>query len=529
MQEQIVAFARKLWKDFLGFSAGQKAATIAAAIALVAGAVIYSTWQSTPSYSPLFTNLAPSDASAIVDKLNSGGIPYRLGAAGTEILVPSDKVYSTRLTMSAAGLPNSSQTGYSLLDKESVTTSDFQQQVDFQRAVEGELGKTIQSINGVLSASVHLALPQQNVFNDGTQKPTAAVMLTTTAGTQLTTQQVQSVVYLVSSAVTNMSPDGVTVTDQNGNVLAAAGSGITDSVGTSTQTQQTQDYNNRLATSLENMINQVVGQGHAVVTVNAALDFNKTSSTKNTYVYDPKAPPLSAQTTNKTYTGNNAANGGTLGAGGGTTGTTTSGAGSYKESNKTVNNAVGTVTETTQNAPGAVSKLSIAVLLDGSVKNVPVSAINSLVSSAVGLSTTRGDTLSIQSLPFNTTAATQAAAVTAAAAKAAAAKASASQMTSMIKQGVLGLIILVMVIGTWLASRRRRKNQPPVEDEDDLLGDLAPRQLPMTNAPQEPQHMAVAAEINEAVSRRRALVALADEQPDDVARVLSGWLKSREG
>ena len=182
-----------------------------------------------------------------------------------------------------------------MLDKESVTTSDFQQQVDFQRAVEGELGKTIQSINGVLSASVHLALPQQNVFNDGTQKPTAAVMLTTTAGTQLTTQQVQSVVYLVSSAVTNMSPDGVTVTDQNGNVLAAAGGGITDSVGTSTQTQQTQDYNNRLATSLENMINQVVGQGHSVVTVNAALDFNKTSSTKNTYVYDPKAPPLSQQ------------------------------------------------------------------------------------------------------------------------------------------------------------------------------------------------------------------------------------------
>ena len=183
MQEQILAFARKLWKDFLGFSAGQKAATIAAGIALIAGAFVYSTWQSTPSYSPLYTNLAPSDASAIVDKLNSGGIPVPLGAAGTEILVPADKVYSTRLTMSAAGLPNSSQTGYSLLDKEGVTTSDFQQQVDFQRAIEGELAKTIQSINGVLSASVHLALPQQNVFNDGTQKPTAAVMLTTSAGT----------------------------------------------------------------------------------------------------------------------------------------------------------------------------------------------------------------------------------------------------------------------------------------------------------------------------------------------------------
>lgn len=525
MKEQFLTLSRRAWRDFRAFSAGQKAVTIVALVALVVGGVLFSTWKSKPAYAPLYTNLAAADASAIVDKLNAAKIPYQLAAAGTEITVPKDKVYATRLTISSAGLPSSSQTGYSLLDKEGVTTSEFKQQVDYQRAIEGELANTMQSITGVNAASVHLAIPQQDVFNDGTQKPTAAVLLTTASGTQLTSQQVQSIVYLVSSSVPNMDANSVTVSDSNGTVLAAPGSGVTDAAGNSTQTQATAAYNNRLSTELQTMINAAVGAGHAVVTVNADLDFNKTSTTKKSYTYDPKAPPISKQTTTEKYTGNQAANGGTLGTGSTPTGTT--GGGSYTKGSDTVDNALGTNTETTENAPGAIKKLSIAVLLDGSVPKVNVPALNALVKSAVGLTTARGDTLAIQAMPFNTAQATVDAAATAKAAKLAAAKAAQAKRSSMIRQGLLGVLVLSVLLATWWTSRRRNRNrdsEPPFVN-DDLFNDRPLDKASLDN----PDHPAPMSEAQEAAARRRALVAVADEQPQDVARVLSGWLSNKEG
>jgi flagellar M-ring protein FliF len=525
MKEQFLTISRRAWRDFRAFSAGQKAVTIVALVALVVGGMLFSTWKSKPAYAPLYTNLAAADASAIVDKLNTAKIPYQLSAAGTEIMVPKDKVYSTRLAVSSAGLPSSSQTGYSLLDKEGVTTSEFKQQIDYQRAIEGELANTMQAITGVNSASVHLAIPQQDVFNDGTQKATAAVLLTTASGTQLTTQQVQSIVYLVSSSVPNMDANSVTVSDSNGTVLAAPGSGVTDAAGNSTQTQATAAYNSRVSSDLQNMINAAVGAGHAVVTVNADLDFNKTSSTKKSYTYDPKAPPISKQSTTEKYTGNQAGNGGTLGTGTATTGST--GPGTYTKGSDTVDNALGTTTETTENAPGAIRKLSIAVLLDGSVPKVNVPALNALVKSAVGLNTTRGDTLAIQAMPFNTSQAKADAAATATAAKLAAAKVAKAKQASMIRQGLLGFLVVSVLFATWWTSRRRNKNrnsEPPFVNDD--LFDDGPRDL----APQGgPGHLAAVSEVQETAARRRALVAVADEQPQDVARVLSGWLSNKEG
>src|SRR3978361_1727251 len=149
MKDQLTERAQRLWRGFLAFTPGQKAVTIAAILALTIGGYIFSSWASKPSYAPLFTNLATTDASAIVDKLNSNKTPYKLGAGGTEILVPEKEGYSLPLTISSSGLPTSGSSGYSLLDKEGVTTSEFKQRIDFQRALEGELDRTIKSISGV--------------------------------------------------------------------------------------------------------------------------------------------------------------------------------------------------------------------------------------------------------------------------------------------------------------------------------------------------------------------------------------------
>lgn len=528
MKTQALGWIQKVWKDFQSFQPGQKVVTIFAIVALIVGGILFATWKSQPDYSPLYSNLSSTDAAAVVQQLSDDKVPYKLAAGGSQILVPQSVVYDTRLKMSAAGLPGSSSGGYSLLDKEGITTSDFKQQVDFQRAVEGELAKTIEAMDGVQQASVHLAIPKQDVFNDGSQQPTAAVMLTMKPGAAISTSQVQSVVYLVSSSVPQLTPENVTVADSAGKVLAAPGDDITGVGGSDARSQMTQDYNDRVATSIQNMLNTALGPGHAVVTVNSELDFDHTSTTTQDYTYKPDTPPVWTDEQTEKYTGSQGP-GGTLGTGqpaevAGTTGDS----GNYDKSNKTVTNALGTVTQTVQNTPGAVKKLAVAVLLDKDAPNLDTTAIKSLVTSAVGLDTTRGDTLAIQAMAFDTSAAKAAADQQAAADKSAAAQASAAQLSNWIKQGTIAGLIVLVLVGTIIASKRRKKNQPG-EPADDLelithsLPDGALLPPPPTPRP-EPEPMVV----GDGGAGRRALVALASEQPDDVARVLSGWLGSSE-
>jgi flagellar M-ring protein FliF len=537
MKEQVEAYAQKTWRTFNGFPAGQKAVIVVAVVAVVIGGYFLATWSSAPTYAPLYTNLAASDASAIVDKLNAAGTPYKLSAAGTEILVPQKDVYSTRLTVSAAGLPSSSQTGFPLLDKAGVTTSDFQQQIDYQSDLESQLDRTIDSLNGVQSAAVTLAIPQQNVFTDSNSKPTAGVLLTVAGGTTLTTSQVQSVVYLVSSSVPGMSADDVTVTDSNGNVLNAPGQGVTSASSTSTQNQATQALDARLASQLQSMLVTALGPGNAQVAVNATLDFDSTNTENKSYVYNKDDPPVSQSTTSETYTGTGTPPTGTVGsttantdATGttttGTTGTTTSGNGTYTQTSNTVNNALGTQTTTTTSAPGQVKQLAIGVLLNQSAKGVDTAKIESMVKAAVGYNETRGDTISVTAMPFSTAQQEAASAATKLATKAAASSASQSKLMTEAKEGLLGLLVVALVVGAWLASRKRRKH--PVEDwESDYErydGTESDANLPKAGGAEQ----ILTPDVNELASQRRGLVAVADNRPQEFAQALSGWLNTRE-
>jgi flagellar M-ring protein FliF len=536
MKDQVEAYARRAAGNFNAFSPGQKAVTVLAVVALAIGGYFFATWKSAPTYAPLYTNLAASDASSIVDKLNSTGTPYQLGAAGTEILVPSSKVYATRLAMSAAGLPSSSQTGFPLLDKAGVTTSDFQQQVDYQSDLESQLDRTIDSINGVQSAAVTLAIPQQNVFSDGSQKPTAGVLLTVASGTNLTTSQVQSVVYLVSSSVPGMSADDVTVTDSNGNVLNAPGQGVTSATSTTTQADATQAEDSRLETQLQSMLTAALGPGNAQVAVNAVLDFDSTNTQSKSYVYDKNDPPVSQSQTQETYTGTGTIPSGTLGStdtttGGttGTTGTTTTGSGgngTYNQTTNTVNNALGTQTVTTTSAPGQVKQLAIGVLLNQSAKNVNASQIESMIKGAVGFDPTRGDTMSVNAMPFNTAQQQAATAANKLAVKAAAATASQTKLISLAKQGLLGVLICVLVVGAWLASRKRAKNRDA--DWNDGPGSERSGFRNEDDLPSATSHLNVVPtpDLTDLASRRRDLVAVANNRPKDVAEALSGWLNT---
>jgi flagellar M-ring protein FliF len=201
--------------------AAQRTLGVVVALALMVGAVAFFQWQRTPSMGPLFTGLSSADGGAVIEELQAAGVAYELADGGATVLVPTDQVYDLRLQMSAAGLPGDDTGGYSLLDEQGVTASQFQQEVAYQRAMEGELAKTIGAIDGVDAAVVHLAVPKKDVFLDETDAPTASVLVRTRAGATLDKDQVQAVVTLVSSSVEGMAPEAVSVVDGTGTLLSA--------------------------------------------------------------------------------------------------------------------------------------------------------------------------------------------------------------------------------------------------------------------------------------------------------------------
>src|SRR4051812_33668625 len=182
-------------------SLGQKIVIGLLLAGLVLGGFMFTRWITAPTMTPLFSNLSSSDASSIVEELNAEGVSYTLADGGQTIMVANEQVYDLRLTMSGKGLPAGDDTGYSLLDEQGITTSEFQQQVTYQRALEGELSKTLEALDGVNSAVVHLAIPQEDVFATDQSDPTASVLLDLKPGSQLSGEQVQAVTNLVSSSI----------------------------------------------------------------------------------------------------------------------------------------------------------------------------------------------------------------------------------------------------------------------------------------------------------------------------------------
>src|SRR3954465_4036661 len=293
MTDRLPAPVRRVTDIFKSFTPGQKAVTIAAVIALVVGGYFFATWASKPSYSILFNNLSTKDASAIVQSLEKSGTAYELANNGQTILVPQDQVNNLRLALSSEGLPGDSDTGYALLDQQGITTSDFMQHTNYQRALEGELANTIKSIDGVEAATVHLVMPQKDVFTDDQNKTTASVLVQSASHQPLTNQQVQAIVHLVASSVEGLDPEQVTVAGADGKILSTGGGAAVATGGDSGTDSQPVGFQNRLNPSLQNMLDSVVGPGHAVVTTTAELDYDQTETTTESYTSDPSAAALS--------------------------------------------------------------------------------------------------------------------------------------------------------------------------------------------------------------------------------------------
>jgi flagellar M-ring protein FliF len=529
MKSALAGTMERARSTFSTISLGQKVVIGLLLVGLLLGGFFFFRWITAPTQAPLFSNLASTDASAIVDELNAAGVAYELTDGGQTIMVAKDQVYDLRLTMSGKGLPAGQDTGYALLDKQGITTSEFQQQVSYQRALEGELSKTLEALAGVRSAVVHVALPKDQVFVTEQGKPTASVLLDLAPGTTLSGEQIQAVTNLVSSSVQDMNPDQVTVADSSGQVLSAAGTGITAAAGDA-RSQVEQEYEARLAANAQQILDRVVGPNHAAVSVRADVDLSHKQSTSETYTYTNGTPPLSSSTTTEKYNGNGVPVGGVLGPENMPNAASVAGGGNstYDKASTTDNNAVDKTTTTLEAPPGALNRLTVSVVMDDAVaRSLNQQQIRDLVGNAVGLDAARGDAISVASMPFDTTAAKQAAADMAAARAAE----SSAQMWSMIRTGGIAAGIALVVLIVWLRSRRRgevEEEYEPLELSDDMLAELDRLRVASSREEVQIDNRQMELEAAERQKVRGEISAMVSERPDEVAAMLRGWLSENK-
>lgn len=530
MRQNLNRTLARTQRTFGGFTTGQKLVAIIGTAALLLGGFVVFRWAATPSYAPLFSGLASKDASAVIDQLDASGVKYQLTDGGSTIMVPRNEVYQTRIKLSGEGLPSDSSSGYSILDSQDLSTSQFKEQTDFKRAMEGELARTIEAIDGVDTAVVHLAMPAKSVFADEQAPTTASVLVEMAAGRTMQPGQVQAVVNLVASSIDGLTPDNVTVADSSGTVLSVAGSGGT--AGSSSQTQQVEDFQTRLRGQVQAMLDRVLGAGNSSVQVTANLSFDKTTTTTTRYFGKPVA--LSSSETKENYTGPSASQvGGVVGPDGQVEPTpsasaSASGSGNgYSKSQLTSDNAMDKTVEERQAAPGGVQSLHVGVVLDqASMKGVTPSQVEGLISSALGIDKKRGDTVQISAMPFDRTAEQ-------AAAKELAAATAAQKRSNLLTIGRnAGLIFLLALFALFAFLRNRKKAKEQVADTDlswvEQLRSDAQARAAQPGLAGNPAMLALqTADHARTTEIRDEITAMVGRQPEDVASLLRGWMAEK--
>jgi flagellar M-ring protein FliF len=367
----------------------------------------------------LFSALDPKEAGEITAKLDQANIKYELKGDGSTITVPRSKVLSARMMLSADGLPTRGSIGYEIFDKaDALGATQFMQNINRLRALEGELARSIASLDGVESARVHLVLPERQLFERDHQEPTASIVIKLSREA-LAPGEVRAIRNLVASATPGLSPTKVTILDETGNLLAAAQQG--DESGPIDGADSPQSaIEERLRRTLQDIVEGVVGPGNARVQVTAELDLNKVKQVSETY--DPDGQVVrSTQTVSDTS--NDAANGTSGGSSsannvpGGAANTTGSSSGTASErSEETTNYEISKTTKTEELESGKVRKLSVAVAVDGVLtpaadgKGQPTYAprpaeemqrLTTLVRSAIGYDESRGDKVEVVNVRFS--------------------------------------------------------------------------------------------------------------------------------
>ncbi|TFC84660.1 flagellar M-ring protein FliF [Cryobacterium sp. TmT2-59] len=522
-----------LGRGIQSFSVAQRTVAIIGLAVLVLGISALTMWASKPAYTPLFSGLSGADASSIVDQLRTDSIDYQLSDGGATILVPEASVYDERLKAAAAGLPTSSTGGYALLDKMGVTSSEFQQSVTYKRAIEGELANTIGAMKGVKTASVRLAIPKDSVFVSEKSDPTASVFVATENGVNLSSDQVQAIVHLTSASIEGMKPADVAVIDAKGIVLSAVGTGTTGGAD-----QQASDYEQRVRGAVQAMLDRVVGPGNATVVVAADMSAQSAQRVEESFTTPTNAPSLNEAVKTETYSGTGGAAGSAAGVLGPDNIAVPAGAGkdgTFTSSDTTKNNAVNKVTETRTIPAGSMNRQTVSVALNkDAAAKLNISDVTSLVSSAAGIDTKRGDAVTVQVVSFNGAGAADAATALAAAD----ASAAADRFAGILRVAIITVgTVLTFMLGLLLYARRSRRQSREAIELDEMIearpvltAPVVPFPMPAAATPLyiDPTPTVAFAGLPDADRMRVEIDALAQRDPGKTAEYLRSLMDDRQ-
>lgn len=518
---------------------GQKVAGVAAVLALVIGLSWLSMKETPMDGAVLFSGLSPEDAGRIVQELQGRNVPYELTAGGTAIEVPSDKVHELRIALAAdgAGPMGAAGVGFELFDRQSFGATNFVEQTNFRRALEGELARTISSLAIVERARVHIAMGKRSLYARQDDPPTASIVVTLKPGAQLSAHQRRGIVNMVSSSVDGLTAENVALVDGDGNALSNPGSDMEG-------TEVSMELERTLAKRVEQMLEPVVGPGNVKVTVTADVDRAQIERTERKYDQGPDNVALASEERH-VVGGDAAANtGGIAGARGNLPGAEGAGGGGAAAAggqnlHEIKNYEVNQVIERTVGPRQRVRRLHVAVLLNEPVgeDGAPIvrtedqlKSLEAIARKAAGLDDQRGDGIEILSVPFVMPDLEEGVEV-------APEGAAAPQLPPMwMMAAAAGAFLLFIIAVAFLLLRRRRKRR---EEEDAAQAEIDTATLPKTVEQLEAELPENASEDDRALIRKPRLEDLDDDatwveragamavaDPEIAARVLRGWLTS---
>jgi flagellar M-ring protein FliF len=424
------AFFGQIGAALAGMSLKKKVSLLMIVGLTVGGLYYLVQWSGRPDYQMLYTNLSMEDAGSIVEQLKSQKVPYQVTAGGSCIEVPSEKIYELRMAMASEGLPQGSGVGFEVFDNAKLGMTEFMQNVNYQRALQGELARTINQIDEIESSRVHIVMPTQTLFVEEEIPASASVVLKIKSGRRLGQGQIQGIIHLVSSSISGLNTENVTVVDNRGKLLAGKEDASSPAAMSTDQYMHQRKMESTLENRIKTMLEEVLGPNKAIVRVACELDFMRHEQTEEMYLPDNQVV-RSEQTHNETTSGSDNL---AIGIPGVSSNTEPNGIGIdtdtrqipdnrnttlYRKQDQTKNFEIGKVVSRKVMPSGTMRRVSAAVVVDGNYELVSgkkgraewqytprsseeMAQFEKIIKSAINFDAQRGDSVEIENIPFET-------------------------------------------------------------------------------------------------------------------------------